>query len=173
MSGSDSEMVQIKGPEEPRASMRHFEQNVEKVRHQVAAADVENAPHLVAVATRNSSDSEAFSWTARNVLVSILLFFAAAVAEIGGGWLVWQTMREGKPWYMAVIGSLVLVLYGFIPTLQPIDNFGRLYAVYGGFFILFSYLWGWLLDGNRPDAGDWIGTGVALVGVLIALLWPR
>ena len=143
----------------------------------------------------------------------------------------------------------MLVAYGFIPTLQPTDNFGRIFAVYGkfghagtrillphhtsrhfihyslpaeslayghvsfiaherwfanlqwwpgwgkgtsdsdllkscignvnaepcagGFFIVLSYLWGWALDGIRPDTGDWIGTGVALVGVCIAMFWRR
>ena len=49
---------------------------------------------------------------------------------------------QGKPWYWAAVGCWMLVVYGFIPTLQPIDDFGRLYAVYGGFFIVLSYVWG-------------------------------
>ena len=116
---------------------------------------------------------DAFQWTAANVIISIVLFLFAGVAEIGGGWMVWQAIREDKAWYYAFIGSLVLVAYGFIPTLQPVDNFGRVYAVYGGFFILLSYLWGWALDGVRPDVGDWVGTGIAMVGVLLAYFWPR
>ena len=92
---------------------------------------------------------------------------------MGGGWLVWQTVRECKPWFFAFLGSIVLVAYGFIPTLQPMDTFGRIYAVYGGFFILLSYLWGWIFDGSKPDVGDWVGTGIAMVGVLVALFWPR
>lgn len=43
----------------------------------------------------------------------------------------------------------------------------------GGFFIVLSYLWGWAVDGMRPDAGDWIGCSVALVGVCIAMFWRR
>jgi len=73
----------------------------------------------------------------------------------------------------AVLGGCILVLYGFIPTWQPVDNFGRIYAVYGGVFILLCYLWGWLLDGMKLDAGDWIGSLVALAGVGIAWFWPR
>lgn len=113
-----------------------------------------------------------YGWSAGNVVVCIFLFVLAGFAEVGGGWLVWQTVRESKAWYMAVIGSLVLVGYGFIPTLQPLDNFGRIYAVYGGFFILLSYIWGWIVDDVKPDTGDWVGTGIALVGVLLALFWP-
>jgi drug/metabolite transporter superfamily protein YnfA len=48
----------------------------------------------------------------------------------------------------------------------------QLYAVYGGFFILLSYLWGWAVDGDRPDVGDWVGTAIAMVGVCLAFFWP-
>lgn len=112
-------------------------------------------------------------WTVGLVFASLGLFLAAGLAEVGGGWLVWQTMRENNAWWMALLGSLTLILYGFIPTWQPIDNFGRIYAVYGGFFIVLSYLWGWAVDGVEPDVGDWVGGGIALVGVLIAWFWPR
>jgi drug/metabolite transporter superfamily protein YnfA len=68
---------------------------------------------------------------------------------------------------------VLLVGYGFVPCAQPLDDFGRIYAVYGGFFIVLSLAWGWALDGFRPDTGDYVGAAVALVGVLIMMLWPR
>lgn len=116
---------------------------------------------------------DAFKWTVGKIFLSLALFLLAGLAEIGGGWLVWQTIRENKAWYLALIGSFVLIGYGFIPCAQPVDNFGRVYAVYGGFFILLSYLWGWAVDKEKPDMGDWIGTGVAMAGVCIAFFWPR
>jgi small multidrug resistance family-3 protein len=68
----------------------------------------------------------------------------------------------------------VLCCYGLIPTLQPPEaSFGRVYAVYGGFFIILSYAWGAALDGDRPDAGDWAGAALATAGVLLAWFWPR
>lgn len=81
--------------------------------------------------------------------------------------------EEKKPWWFAVLGSFILILYGFIPCFQPTSNFGRIYAVYGGFFIAMSYLFGWVLDGVRPDMGDLTGGGIAIVGVCIAYFWPR
>ncbi|KAA6426495.1 MAG: UPF0060-domain-containing protein [Trebouxia sp. A1-2] len=94
-------------------------------------------------------------------------------SEVGGGWLVWQSIRSGKPWWWGLLGSVTLVVYGFIPTLQPVDQFGRTFAAYGGFFIVYSYGWGWLLDHEQPDTGDFAGAGIALAGVCICWFWPR
>ncbi|KAK9826196.1 hypothetical protein WJX81_006740 [Elliptochloris bilobata] len=118
--------------------------------------------------------SNTFHWTPGKIVLSLVLFVVAGLAEIGGGWLVWQAVREGRPWWWAFpCGACVLVAYGFIPTVQPTADFGRIYAVYGGFFILLSYFWGWAVDQVRPDVGDWVGAGVALAGVAIAWFWPR
>jgi hypothetical protein len=67
------------------------------------------------------ASAQPFKWTAGRIVLSIFLFLVASVAEIGGGWLWWQTLRESKPWYLAVLGSGVLILYGVIPTFQPTD----------------------------------------------------
>jgi small multidrug resistance family-3 protein len=116
---------------------------------------------------------DSFQWTAVTIVQAIALFLVAGVAEIGGGWLVWKSIRDDRPWWWAVIGSIVLVVYGFLPTLQPTDEFGRIYAVYGGFFIVLSFLAGWALDGDKPDRGDIVGGCIAMVGVLLILFWPR
>ena len=67
-------------------------------------------------------------WTLAVILRVGVLFLLAGLAEIGGGWLVWGALRAGKPWWWAACGSAILVLYGFVPCLQPISDFGRLYA---------------------------------------------
>jgi small multidrug resistance family-3 protein len=107
-----------------------------------------------------------------SVLRSLSLFLIAGVCEIGGGWLVWKWLREGWTAWWGLLGGLILVLYGIIPTLQAAP-FGRVYAVYGGFFILLSLAWGWIFDGSRPDRADVIGAAVALVGVCLMMYWPR
>jgi small multidrug resistance family-3 protein len=103
---------------------------------------------------------------------SILLFLLAGLCEIGGGWLVWQWLREGRQFSWGLIGAFVLILYGIIPTLQP-SHFGRVYAAYGGFFIVLSLLWGWMLDGDIPDRFDLVGGSISLLGVLVMMYWPR
>jgi small multidrug resistance family-3 protein len=96
------------------------------------------------------------------------------LCEIGGGYLVWQWLREGKGVVLGLIGAAVLVLYGVIPTLQPAAfNFGRVYAAYGGVFIILSLLWGWQIDGKTPDTFDLIGGLICLIGVTVIMYWPR
>ncbi len=103
---------------------------------------------------------------------SIVYFLLAGLCEIGGGYLVWLWLREGRPIAYGLVGAVVLVLYGVIPTLQPV-HFGRVYAAYGGVFIVLSIVWGWKIDGIAPDRFDMIGGAIALVGVAVIMYWPR
>ncbi|MEV6058774.1 YnfA family protein [Nocardia asteroides] len=107
------------------------------------------------------------------VLRSVLLFALAAVAEIGGAWLIWQGMREhrGVAWIGA--GVVALGLYGFVATLQPDAHFGRILAAYGGVFVAGSLLWAMVADGFRPDRWDVLGAAVCLAGVGIIMYAPR
>jgi len=107
------------------------------------------------------------------MLKSALLFVVAGLAEIGGGYLVWLWLREKKGIMLGVMGAVVLVTYGIIPTLQDYPNFGRIYAAYGGIFIVLSLLWGWLVDRKKPDRWDWIGSTICLIGAAIIIWFPR
>ncbi|MEV7622623.1 YnfA family protein [Actinoplanes sp. NPDC089786] len=108
-----------------------------------------------------------------NVLRSIALFIVAALAEIGGAWLVWQGIREHRGLLFAGLGVLALGAYGFVATLQPDPHFGRILAAYGGVFVAGSLLWGVVVDGFRPDRWDLIGAGLCLVGVVVIMYGPR
>jgi small multidrug resistance family-3 protein len=144
--------------------------------------DLQQQPFVVAVnnntddVTPSAESTAAFTWTAVTVIQSLFLFAAAGVAEIVGGWFVWMALHgnfSGKrPWWFALLGSFVLIVYGFIPCF-PTDSFGRIYAAYGGFFIVLSFLFGWALDGDRPDIGDVVGGSIAMVGVCVIMFWPR
>lgn len=107
------------------------------------------------------------------VLRSIVLFALAAVAEIGGAWLVWQGVREHKGLLWAGAGVLALGAYGFVATLQPDANFGRILAAYGGVFVAGSLGWAMLLDGFRPDRWDLAGAALCLLGVAVIMYAPR
>ena len=87
---------------------------------------------------------------------SLALFAMAGLLEIGGGYLVWLSLRSEKPWWWGLLGGVALALYGMVATWQP-ANFGRVYAAYGGIFIVMAILWGWKVDGIAPDRYDLIG----------------
>lgn len=107
------------------------------------------------------------------ILKSILLFGVAAVLEIGGAWMVWQGIREHRGWLWVGAGAIALGLYGFVATLQPDANFGRILAAYGGVFVAGSLAWAMMVDGFRPDRWDIAGALVALVGVALIMYGPR
>lgn len=104
---------------------------------------------------------------------SLLLFGLAALAEIGGAWLVWQGVRERRGWLWVGAGVLSLGAYGFVATLQADANFGRILAAYGGVFVAGSLAWGMVLDGFRPDRFDIAGAVICLVGVGVIMYAPR
>ena len=103
---------------------------------------------------------------------SLFFFILAGLCEIGGGYLMWLWLRDGRAAWFALLGALILAIYGIIPTFQP-ASFGRVYAAYGGIFIVLSILWGWQIDRVVPDRFDLLGGLVALFGVAIIMYWPR
>ncbi|MDE5053119.1 YnfA family protein [Niallia taxi] len=107
------------------------------------------------------------------MVYSIMMFIIAGLAEIGGGYLIWIWLREGKPLHFGIFGAIALVLYGIVATFQTFPSFGKVYAAYGGVFIILSVLWGWGIDKKTPDLYDWIGAGVCLIGAGIILFAPR
>ena len=105
---------------------------------------------------------------------SILLFVAAAIAEIGGAYLMWQAIKEGRGLLWAAAGAVALVGYGAhrrAPARR--QHFGRVLAAYGGVFIVGSLLWGVIFDGFRPDRYDISGAVVCLVVVVVIMYAPR
>ena len=107
------------------------------------------------------------------IIRSLFLFAVAAIAEIGGAWLVWQGWRErrGALWILA--GVVALGCYGFIATFQPDPHFGRILAAYGGIFVAGSLLWGVIADKYQPDRWDCLGAATCLLGVAIIMYAPR
>lgn len=103
---------------------------------------------------------------------TIILFAVAAVAEIGGAWLIWQAVRESRGWWLALLGILALGAYGFVAAFQPDANFGRVLAAYGGIFVAGSLAWGIIVDGFKPTQWDYIGSAVCLVGAGIIIFAP-
>ena len=106
------------------------------------------------------------------IVTSVALFVLAGLCEIGGGYLVWLWLREGRSALLGVAGAAILVAYGVVPTLQAAP-FSRVYAAYGGVFIVLSLLWGWAFGRQVPDRFDLLGGLVCLVGVALIMYAPR
>lgn len=106
------------------------------------------------------------------VIPTLAVFFFAALLEISGGYLVWKWLREHKAKMFGLIGGLILFLYGMIPTLQPAD-FGRVYATYGGIFVVMSVIWGYWIDKKKPDRFEIMGSIIVLIGVAVIFYFPR
>ena len=104
---------------------------------------------------------------------SIVLFVLAALAEIGGAWLIWQGVREHRRLLWIGAGIVALGVYGFVATVQPDPHFGRILAAYGGVFVAGSLLWGVVLDGFRPYRYDIVGAVICLLGVAVIMYAPR
>ena len=100
---------------------------------------------------------------------SIALFIAAAVAEIGGAYLVWLGFKEDKGIAFVALGAMALTAYGVLAALQPSHEFGRILAAYGGVFIVGSLLWGVAFDDFRPDRADLLGAAICLIGVTVIM----
>ncbi|WP_437821033.1 YnfA family protein [Sorangium sp. So ce1078] len=102
-----------------------------------------------------------------------LLFLAAGLLEIGGGYLVWLWLRDQRSALLGVAGFAALAAYGVVPAMQAAEHpFGRIYAAYGAVFIALSMLWSWGVDRKLPDRRDWIGAAICLAGAAV-MLWPR
>jgi len=106
------------------------------------------------------------------MVISLSLFFIAAILEIGGGYMVWQWLREHRTIILGISGGIILFIYGIIPTLQS-SHFGRVYAAYGGIFIISSIIWGFLVDRKKPDRYEIIGSVVCIIGASIIFYSPR
>ncbi|ALG10954.1 YnfA family protein [Kibdelosporangium phytohabitans] len=107
------------------------------------------------------------------VIRSLVLFVLAALAEIGGAWLVWQGIREHRGLLWIAAGVVALGVYGFVATFQPDPNFGRILAAYGGVFVAGSLAWGVIVDKFRPDVWDCTGAAICVAGVLLIMYAPR
>ena len=103
---------------------------------------------------------------------SVALFVLAGLCEIGGGYLVWQWWRNGAHVVIGLLGAAMLISYGIVPTYQP-AHFGRVYAAYGGWFVVLSILWGWGIDRVVPDRYDLVGGAICLAGVSVIMYSPR
>jgi small multidrug resistance family-3 protein len=105
------------------------------------------------------------------ILYSLFFFFLAGLCEIGGGYLVWLWLRENHSWIFGAFGGLILFVYGIVPTFQK-SHFHRIYAAYGGIFIVMALFWGFFFEEIIPETFDILGAAIAGIGVIIIYYYP-
>lgn len=105
-------------------------------------------------------------------LKTLALFVLTALAEITGCYLPYLWLREGKSVWLLIPAAASLAAFAWLLTLHPAAA-GRVYAAYGGVYIGVAILWLWAVEGIRPGVWDWVGSGVALLGMGIILFAPR
>jgi small multidrug resistance family-3 protein len=103
---------------------------------------------------------------------SLLIYLAAALAEIGGCFSFWAWLRMGKSPLWLVPGCGSLVLFAWLLTLVDSSEAGRAYAAYGGIYITSALFWLWIAEGVRPDRWDLGGAALCLVGTCVILFGP-
>ncbi|WP_068858379.1 YnfA family protein [Perlucidibaca aquatica] len=100
------------------------------------------------------------------LLQTSALFVLTAVAEIVGCYLPYLWLKKaGSPWLL-LPAALSLALFAWLLTLHPAAS-GRVYAAYGGVYIVVALLWLRWVDGITLQATDWLGAGIALIGMAI------
>ncbi len=107
-----------------------------------------------------------------DAITSLSIFFFAALLEIGGGYLVWRWIKNHQGKIIGIVGGSILFSYGVLMTFQP-ENFGKVYATYGGIFVVSSLLWGYWIDKKKPDKFEILGSIVVLIGIAIMFYFPR
>ena len=74
---------------------------------------------------------------------------------------------EGLRLLSPVLGIATLIGFAAMLTRADTAFAGRAYAAYGGIYIAASLIWLWAVEGQRPEAPDLIGAGIAIVGSLV------
>ena len=106
------------------------------------------------------------------ILKTLGLFVATALAEIIGCYLPYLWLRQGYSVWLLLPAAASLAAFAWLLTLHP-QAAGRVYAAYGGVYVSVALLWLWAVDSVRPTATDWLGVAVVLLGMGIIMFGPR
>ena len=106
------------------------------------------------------------------ILKTFGLFIVTALAEIIGCYLPYLWLKQGRSAWLLVPAAFSLAAFAWLLTLHP-HAAGRVYAAYGGVYIVVALAWLWAVDSVRPSLTDWVGVSVSVLGMLIIMFGPR
>jgi small multidrug resistance family-3 protein len=104
---------------------------------------------------------------------NIALFFAAAIAEIGGCYAFWLWLRVNRAPAWAFVGVAGLIAFAWLLTQIDMAFASRAYAAYGGIYIATTLIWLWAVEGAKPDRWDIFGVSICIVGAAVIVFGPR
>lgn len=104
-------------------------------------------------------------------LKTLGLYVLTALAEILGCYLPYLWLKEGRSTWLLLPAALSLALFAYLLSLHPTAA-GRVYAAYGGVYIVVALFWLWLVDGIRPSLWDLAGGAIALLGMAVIVFAP-
>ena len=107
------------------------------------------------------------------LLMPVVIYGAAAVAEIAGCFAFWAWLRLDKSAWWLAPGLISLAVFAYLLTRIDSGFAGRAYAAYGGVYIAASLSWLWIVESQRPDRWDILGVSICLAGAAIIILGPR
>ena len=107
------------------------------------------------------------------VIKTVALFAVTALAEIVGCYLPYLWLKEkGSPWLL-VPSVVSLALFIWLLTLHPAAS-GRVYAAYGGVYVVTALIWLRVVDGASWSWFDVVGAGLSLSGMAVIVLgWSQ
>lgn len=103
------------------------------------------------------------------MLKIFLLFVVTALAEIIGCFLPYLWLRKGGSILLLIPAALSLALFVWLLTLHPAAS-GRVYAAYGGIYVVMALVWLYLVDHVKLSIYDWIGAAIILLGTSIIVI---
>ena len=99
---------------------------------------------------------------------TLILFFATALMELLGCFLPYVWLRQHGSVWLLPIATLCLIAFVYLLSLHPVAS-GRVYAAYGGVYVISALLWLRWVDKIALSAPDWFGASVILGGVLLII----
>ena len=107
------------------------------------------------------------------LLRTLLLFVLTACAEIFGCYAAWLWLRKHDSAFWLIPGALSLALFAWLLTLHPSDDAGRVYAAYGGVYVVTALGWLFIVEGRAPKLLDLVGALLCLAGMGVIMFAPR
>ena len=100
---------------------------------------------------------------------TLVILLLAALLEAGGDAIVRHGLHASSTCIRVaafLAGAAVLFAYGYVVNRPPWD-FGRLLGVYVVFFFLVAQAINWVVFGQPPTRGVWIGGALIVAGGVV------